>query len=169
MPLTLGTKLGAYEILAPIGAGGMGEVYRARDTKLDRTVALKILPPEFDNEERRERFVREAKAASAITHPNVAHIYEIGESDGLHFIAMEYVEGETLASRPRGKLLGTKDILDIGVQVADALDAAHEKRITHRDIKPGNLIVTARKQIKVLDFGRGQDRPPSPRRPRGEL
>ena len=115
----------------------MGEVYRARDTKLDRTVALKILPPEFaDNEERRERFVREAKAASAITHPNVAHIYEIGESGGVHFIAMEHVEGETLAARLKGRPLPTKEILDIGVQVADALDEAHEKGITHRDIKP---------------------------------
>ena len=149
-----GTKLGAYEILAPLGAGGMGEVYRARDTKLGRIVALKILPSEFaDNEDRRERFVREAKAASAITHPNVAHIYEIGESDGLHFIAMEHVEGETLAARLKGRPLPTKEILDIGVQVADALDEAHEKGITHRDIKPGNLIMTARGQVKVLDFG----------------
>ena len=132
----------------------MGEVYNARDTKLDRTVALKILPPEFaDNRGRRERFVREAKAASAITHPNVAHIYEIGESDGAHFIAMEHVEGETLAARLKGRPLPTKEILDIGVQVADALDEAHEKGITHRDIKPGNLIMTARGQVKVLDFG----------------
>jgi serine/threonine protein kinase/tetratricopeptide (TPR) repeat protein len=129
-------------------------VYRARDTKLDRLVALKILPSEFaDNEERRDRFVREAKAASALTHPNVAHIYEIGESDGVHFIAMEHVEGETLAARLKGRPLPTKEILDIGLQVADALDEAHEKGSTHRDIKPGNLIVTARKQVKVLDFG----------------
>ena len=154
MSLTPGTKLGPYEILAPLGAGGMGEVYRARDTKLGRTLALKILPSEFaNNEERRERFMREAKAASAITHPNVAHIYEIGESDGVHFIAMEHVEGETLAVLMKGKPFETKEILDIGVQVADALDEAHVKGITHRDIKPGNLAVTARKQMKVLDFG----------------
>ena len=132
----------------------MGEVYLAKDTKLDRTVALKILPPEFaENPERLERFVREAKAASAIKHANVAHIYEIGEVDGVHFIAMEHVEGETLAARLSGKPLPTKDILDIGVQVADALDEAHGKRITHRDIKPGNLMLTDRGQIKMLDFG----------------
>ena len=154
MPLQSGTKLGQYEILAKIGSGGMGEVYRALDTNLDRTAALKILPPELDdNKGRRDRFVREAKAASAITHPNVAHIYEIGESDGVHFIAMEHVEGETLASRLKGRPLPTKEILDIGVQVADALDEAHEKGITHRDIKLGNLMVTTRGQVKVLDFG----------------
>ena len=132
----------------------MGEVYLAKDTKLDRTVALKILPPEFaENPERLERFVREAKAASAIKHANVAHIYEIGESDGVHFIAMEHVEGETLAARLSGKPLPTKDILDIAVQVTDALDEAHTKGITHRDIKPGNLMLTDRGQIKMLDFG----------------
>ena len=146
--------LSHYRIVEKLGAGAMGEVYLAKDTKLDRTVALKILPPEFaDNPERLERFVREAKAASAIKHANVAHIYEIGEADGVHFIAMEHVEGETLAARLSGKLLPTKDILDIGVQVADALDEAHGKRITHRDIKPGNLMLTDRGQIKMLDFG----------------
>ena len=146
--------LSHYRVLEKLGAGAMGEVYLAKDTKLDRTVALKILPPEFaENPERLERFVREAKAASAIKHANVAHIYEIGEVDGVHFIAMEHVEGETLAARLSGKPLPTKDILDIGVQVADALDEAHGKRITHRDIKPGNLMLTDRGQIKMLDFG----------------
>ena len=146
--------LSHYRIVEKLGAGAMGEVYLAKDTKLDRTVALKILPPAFaENPERLERFVREAKAASAIKHANVAHIYEIGESDGVHFIAMEHVEGETLAARLSGKPLPTKEILDIGVQVADALDEAHGKRITHRDIKPGNLMLTDRGQIKMLDFG----------------
>ena len=146
--------LSHYRIVEKLGAGAMGEVYLAEDTKLDRTVALKILPPEFaENPERLERFVREAKAASAIQHANVAHIYEIGEADGVHFIAMEHVKGETLAARLRGKPLPTKDILDIGVQVADALDEAHGKRITHRDIEPGNLMLTDRGQIKMLDFG----------------
>ena len=146
--------LSHYHVLEKLGAGAMGEVYLAKDTKLDRTVALKILPPEFaENPERLERFVREAKAASAIQHANVAHIYEIGEADGVHFIAMEHVKGETLAARLSGKPLPTKDILDIGVQVADALDEAHGKRITHRDIKPGNLMLTDRGQIKMLDFG----------------
>ena len=146
--------LSHYRVVEKLGAGAMGEVYLAKDTKLDRTVALKILPPEFaENPERLERFVREAKAASAIKHANVAHIYEIGESDGVHFIAMEHVEGETLAARLSGKPLSTQDILDIGVQVADALDEAHGKGITHRDIKPGNLMLTDRGQIKMLDFG----------------
>ena len=146
--------LSHYRIVEKLGAGAMGEVYLAKDTKLDRTVALKILPPEFaENPERLERFVREAKAASAIQHANVAHIYEIGEADGVHFIAMEHVKGETLAARLSGKPLPTKDILDIGVQVADALDEAHGKRITHRDIKPGNLMLSDRGQIKMLDFG----------------
>ena len=146
--------LSHYRVVEKLGAGAMGEVYLAKDTKLDRTVALKILPPEFaENPERLERFVREAKAASAIQHANVAHIYEIGEADGVHFIAMEHVKGETLAARLNGKPLPTKDILDIGVQVADALDEAHGKRITHRDIKPGNLMLTDRGQIKMLDFG----------------
>ena len=146
--------LSHYRVLEKLGAGAMGEVYLAKDTKLDRTVALKILPPEFaENPERLERFVREAKAASAIQHANVAHIYEIGEADGVHFIAMEHVKGETLAARLSGKPLPTKDILDIAVQVADALDEAHGKRITHRDIKPGNLMLTDRGQIKMLDFG----------------
>ncbi|GMR22052.1 MAG: serine/threonine-protein kinase [Acidobacteriota bacterium] len=146
--------LSHYRVVEKLGAGAMGEVYLARDTKLDRTVALKILPPEFaENPERLERFVREAKAASAIQHANVAHIYEIGEADGVHFIAMEHVKGETLAARMAGKPLPTDDILDIAVQVADALDEAHGKRITHRDIKPGNLMLTDRGQIKMLDFG----------------
>ena len=146
--------LSHYRVLEKLGAGAMGEVYLAKDTKLDRTVALKILPTEFaENPERLERFVREAKAASAIQHANVAHIYEIGEADGVHFIAMEHVKGETLAARLSGKPVPTKDILDIGVQVADALDEAHGKRITHRDIKPGNLMLTDRGQIKMLDFG----------------
>ncbi|GMR22053.1 MAG: serine/threonine-protein kinase [Acidobacteriota bacterium] len=146
--------LSHYRVLEKLGAGAMGEVYLAKDTKLDRTVALKILPPEFaENPESLERFVREAKAASAIKHANVAHIYEIGEADGIHFIAMEHVEGDTLAASLSGKPLPTRDILDIAVQVADALDEAHGKRITHRDIKPGNLMLTDRGQIKMLDFG----------------
>ncbi len=135
-------------------ASVQGEVYRARDTKLDRTVALKILPPELaESEERRARFVREAKAASAIDHPNVAHIYEIGEADGIHFIAMQYVDGPNLAARAKAEPLMPTDIIKIGLQVADALDAAHAKSIVHRDIKPANLVLTERDQIKVLDFG----------------
>ena len=113
MSLSPDTRLGPYRIVEAIGAGGMGEVYRARDTKLDRTVALKILPPELaKSEERRTRFLREAKAASAIDHPNVAHIYEIGEADGVHFIAMQYVDGANLAARVKGDALATANIIN---------------------------------------------------------
>ena len=154
----LGRTLSHYKIIEKLGEGGMGEVYKAQDTKLGRTVALKILPSEFSGSdansiERRERFVREARAASAIDHPNVAHVHEIGEADGVHFIAMQYVEGETLAARLKSGALATEDILRIGLQVADALDAAHSKGVVHRDIKPANLVLTDRDQIKVLDFG----------------
>ena len=154
----LGRTLSHYKIIEKLGEGGMGEVYKAQDTKLGRTVALKILPSEFsgsdaNSSERRERFVREARAASAIDHPNVAHVHEIGEADGVHFIAMQYVKGETLAARLKSGAFATEDILRIGRQVADALDAVHSKGVVHRDIKPANLVLTDRDQIKVLDFG----------------
>jgi len=132
----------------------MGEVYLAWDPRLDRTIALKILPTELASDPARiQRFVREAPAASALNHANVAHIYEIGQSGGLHFIAMEYVEGRTLADKISGHPLASAEILDIGIQVADALDEAHGKGITHRDIKPANLMLTSREQVKILDFG----------------
>jgi serine/threonine protein kinase/Flp pilus assembly protein TadD len=150
----LGRQIGAYKILSQLGAGGMGEVYLAYDTRLERTIALKIRPTEVASDsERMRRFVQEAKAASALKHPNVAHIYEIGESDGVHFIAMEYVEGQTIAAKINDRPLDPAQIVEIGIQVADALDEAHTKGITHRDIKPANLMVTPRGQVKVLDFG----------------
>ena len=150
----VGKSISHYQIISLVGKGGMGEVYRARDTKLDRTVALKILPEEMSvDADRMRRFVREAKAASALNHSNVAHIYEIGESDGVSFIAMEYVEGQTLAAKINGHPLETGEIVDIGSQIADALDEAHSKGITHRDIKPANVMLTPRGQVKVLDFG----------------
>ena len=153
MALSSGAQLGPYRIIAPLGAGGMGEVYLAQDTRLDRTVALKILPPELAQDpERMRRFVQEAKAASALNHPNVAHVYEIGEAGGIHFIAMEYVEGQPLKAK-LGRPLEACEILDIGTQVADALDEAHSKGVTHRDIKPANIMLTPRGQAKVLDFG----------------
>jgi len=150
----IGRQVGAYQILSLLGAGGMGEVYRARDTKLDRTVALKLLPAEVAaDEDRMRRFLREAKAASALNHPNVAHIYEIGEAEGMSFIVMEYVEGQTLAAKIHGRPLEPPQLVEIGMQAADALEEAHSKGITHRDIKPANIMVTPRGQVKVLDFG----------------
>src|SRR5262245_259877 len=150
----LGKTIGHYQIISLVGEGGMGEVYRARDAKLDRAVALKILPEEMSADgDRMRRFSREAKAASALNHPNVAHIYEIGEAEGVIFIAMEYVEGQTLAAKINGHPLEVSEIVEIGSQIADALDEAHGKGITHRDIKPANVMLTLRGQVKVLDFG----------------
>ncbi len=143
-----------YKILNKIGAGGMGEVYLAQDTLLERTVALKILPPEVAaNEDRMRRFVQEAKTASALKHSNIVPIYEIGESDGLRFIAMEYIEGETLEARIKGRPMQTAQILDFAIQISDALDEAHSKGIVHRDIKSSNIMITQRGQVKILDFG----------------
>ena len=149
-----GRTLSHYQIGSLLGAGGMGEVYLARDRRLDRTVAIKILPGDLaEDPERMQRFEREARAASALNHPNVATIYDVGESDGLHFIVMEHVEGETVAARVAGRSLLPAAVVDIAVQAADALDVAHAKGITHRDIKPANLMVTPRGHLKVLDFG----------------
>lgn len=143
-----------YKILNKIGAGGMGEVYLAQDTLLERTVALKILPPEVAaNEDRMRRFVQEAKTASSLKHSNIVPIYEIGEADGVRFIAMEYIEGETLEAKINGHPLSTAEILDFGIQMADALDEAHAKGIVHRDIKSSNIMITQRGQVKILDFG----------------
>ena len=150
----VGRQIGSYQILSLLGAGGMGEVYRAEDTRLGRAVAVKVLPEEMaQDKDRLSRFIREARAASALNHANVAHTYEIGQSDGLHFIAMEYVEGQSLAQKMSGQPLELKEVLDIGIQAADALEEAHRKGITHRDIKPANLMITPKGQVKVLDFG----------------
>ncbi|HWU37192.1 MAG TPA: serine/threonine-protein kinase, partial [Candidatus Acidoferrum sp.] len=198
--LAAGQRLGSYEVLSLLGKGGMGEVYLAHDMRLDRQVALKVLPLEVTQEpERLRRFVQEARAASALNHPNIATIHEIGQAGGLHFIVMEYIAGETLAERIRGRVLPspgagdrghprhalppgrrgqesdeftlapdrgrgsrgegarppltTTEILDIGIQVADALEEAHAHGITHRDIKPANIMLTPRGLVKVLDFG----------------
>lgn len=154
MQSLLGKTLGRYQINSLIGKGGMGEVYQARDVRLDRIVALKLLPAEVAaDKERMRRFIREAKAASALNHPNVAHIYEIGEEGSLSFIAMEYVEGQTLADRINGQPVSINEAIKIGIQIADALDEAHRKGITHRDIKPANVMLNERGQVKVLDFG----------------
>jgi eukaryotic-like serine/threonine-protein kinase len=153
--LAAGSLLGHYEIRSKLGAGGMGEVYLAHDTKLGRSVALKLLPEELSHDHyRMQRFVQEAQAASAINHPNVCIIHEVGESeDGRSFIAMEYIEGETLSTKIGGQPLPPKEVVNIGIQVADALSEAHSKGIIHRDIKPSNIAITPRGQAKVLDFG----------------
>ncbi len=154
MSLAAGTKLGRYEIRSQVGEGGMGQVYLARDPQLDRSVALKILTAEVARDQQRlHRFLQEARAASALSHANAAHIYEIGEAEGMHFIAMEYVEGEGLDRRIGGRPLAVSQILEIAIQIADALDEAHSKGITHRDIKSPNIMITSRGRVKVLDFG----------------
>jgi serine/threonine protein kinase/Tfp pilus assembly protein PilF len=149
----VGRAISHYQVLSLLGAGGMGEVYLACDPRLDRTVALKILPRELSADaDRMQRFTREARAASALNHPNVATIYDVGESDGISFIVMEHVEGETLLGRISRRMT-LPEVVDITVQAADALDLAHAKGITHRDIKPANLMLTHRGVVKVLDFG----------------
>jgi eukaryotic-like serine/threonine-protein kinase len=143
-----------YHILRKLGAGGMGEVYLAEDAQLGRTVALKILPADAAHDrERMYRFLQEARTASALNHPNIAHIYEIGEFNGVSFIVMEYVEGQTLDAKINGRPIDASESIKIGVEIADALTEAHAKGITHRDIKPSNIIVTSRGGVKVLDFG----------------
>ena len=154
MPLDAGTKFGRYEILSQLGKGGMGEVYLARDTKLDRNVALKILPAELAvNRERMLRFVQEAKAAAALNHPNVAHVYEIGEHDGLNFIAMEYVDGKTLREKIHYERAELRKLIKYLQQVAGGLAKAHAAGIVHRDLKPDNIMITRDGYAKILDFG----------------
>jgi serine/threonine protein kinase len=148
MMLAAGTRFGPYEILSALGAGGMGEVYKARDTRLDRTVALKILPSTDD--ERRQRFAREAKAIAALSHPNICTLHDVGHQDGTDFLVVEYLEGETLADRLKTGPLELPMLLDLAVQIADALDTAHAARIFHRDLKPHNIIVTRRGQARSL-------------------
>ena len=164
MTLLPGARLGPYEIVALLGAGGMGEVYRARDARLDRIVAIKVLPPHVvDSPGRRQRFEREARAASRLSHPSICALYDVGEQDDLHFIVMEYVEGETLADRLRRGPLPLAFVLRYAIEVADALDHAHHQGIVHRDLKPANIMLArsgasrpGSPQAKLLDFGVAQ-------------
>src|SRR5712691_11048037 len=162
MPLIIGTRLGPYEILAPIGAGGMGEVYKARDTRLDRTVAVKVLQSDFAaDSERRARFEREARAIAALSHPHICTIHDVGRHDTVDYIVMELLDGETLADRlARTKSpLPLDQVLSIGIAIADALDKAHRAGIVHRDLKPANIFLVRRggasapPEAKLLDFG----------------
>jgi Tol biopolymer transport system component/predicted Ser/Thr protein kinase len=153
MSLAAGTRLGPYEILAPLGAGGMGEVYRARDTRLERTVAVKVLSSQLSSsEEMRQRFEREAKAISQLSHPHICALYDVGSQDGTEYLVMEYLEGETLATRLIGGALSHEQVLRFGIEIADALDKAHRQGIVHRDLKPGNVMLT-KGGVKLLDFG----------------
>ncbi len=153
MPLTPGSRLGPYEILSPLGAGGMGEVYSARDTRLDRTVAVKVLPGHLSSDPTlRQRFEREARAVSGLNHPHICTLHDIGSQEGVDYLVMEHLEGETLASRLTRGALPADDALRVAVQIADALDRAHRNGIVHRDLKPGNIMLT-RGGAKLLDFG----------------
>src|ERR1700752_3779175 len=153
-PLLSGSKLDRYEICSPLGAGGMGEVYLAEDTKLDRKVALKILPAEVASQhDRMRRFVQEAKAAAALNHPNIAHVYEIGESDGVNFITMEFIDGRTLRALIHEGETDLPKLWRYLQHVADGLSKAHSAGIVHRDLKPDNIMVTRDGHAKILDFG----------------
>jgi eukaryotic-like serine/threonine-protein kinase len=153
MALTAGTKLGPYEVLGELGAGGMGEVYRARDTRLDRTVAIKILPGHLSSDPgRHARFEREARAISGLSHPNICALFDIGDQDGVHFVVLEYLEGRTLADRLAKGPLPVSEILKVGVGIASALETAHRNGIVHRDLKPANVMLT-KTGAKLLDFG----------------
>ncbi len=168
LTLTPGTRLGRYEILSAIGAGGMGEVYRAHDPTLDRQVAIKLLPPETAADpSARQRLRREAMAVAAIDHPYICKIFEIGEQDAALFLVMEYVPGDTLDHRLRSGPLPAAEALRLGGEIAEALEEAHARRFLHRDLKPANIMVTPQGHVKVMDFGlarRVEDTPTADRR-----
>ena len=153
MAILPGRRLGPYEILSAIGAGGMGEVYKARDTRLDRVVAIKVLPAHLAGRaELRERFDREAKAIASLNHPHICTLYDTGHQDEIDYLVMEYLEGETLAQRLQKGALPLEQVLQYAIEISDALDKAHRKGVTHRDLKPGNIMLT-KTGTKLLDFG----------------
>src|ERR1700758_1255670 len=160
MAILAGTRLGPYEVLSAIGAGGMGEVYKACDTRLDRIVAIKVLPTHLAGRaELRERFEREAKTIASLNHPHICTLYDTGHQDDIDFLVMEYLEGETLAQRLVKGSLPIQQVLQYAIEIADALDKAHRKGITHRDLKPGNIMLT-KSGTKLLDFGLAKLRGP---------
>src|SRR5512132_379721 len=154
MPLTPATRLGPYEIIAPLGAGGMGEVYRARDTRLKRDVAIKVLPQDVaSSPERLARFEREATTVAGLNHPNIVTLFSIEEAEGTRFLTMELVEGQSLDHSITPGGLPAARVVELGIAMADALAAAHEKGVIHRDLKPANVMLTKDGRVKVLDFG----------------
>jgi serine/threonine protein kinase len=150
----IGKIISHYKILAKLGEGGMGVVYKAEDTRLKRLVALKFLPSSImASEAEKARFIHEAQAAAALNHPNICTIHEIDEAEGHLFIAMEFVEGQSLKEKVASGMLQVASVIDIAIQIAEGLQAAHEKKITHRDIKPANVMLTPKGQVKIMDFG----------------
>ena len=154
MTLASGTKMGPYDILAPLGAGGMGEVYRARDTRLERDVAVKVLPASYSADpDRLRRFEQEARAASQLNHPNIVTVHDFGTHQGSPYVVQELLEGETLRERIESGSLGTRKATEYALEIAHGLAAAHDKGIVHRDLKPENIFITADGRVKILDFG----------------
>src|SRR5258705_1485701 len=154
MKATPAETIAHYRIIQALGAGGMGAVYKAYDNKLHRVVALKVLPPEFvSQQDRRRRFFQEARAASALNHPHILTVYEVGEDDGKPYIAMEYIEGQTIRQKIKAKAMQLNEALDVSIQIADGLGKAHELGIIHRDLKPENLMLSKDGYAKILDFG----------------
>jgi eukaryotic-like serine/threonine-protein kinase len=159
MAIPSGTRLGPYEVALLIGAGGMGEVYRAKDTRLDRTVAIKTLRPHVaDDPDLRDRFEREARIIAKLNHPHICVLYDVGHQDGIDYLVMEYLEGETLSTRLLKGPFSLDQVVDFGSQLVDALVAAHAQGVTHRDLKPGNVMIV-KSGIKVLDFGLARFQP----------
>ena len=154
MALTSGTKIGPYEIMSQLGAGGMGEVYRARDTRLERIVAIKVLPEALANDaDRLQRFEQEARSLSTLSHPNLLAIYDVGTQNGLHYLVSEFLEGQTLRDRMAAGSIPQRKASEYALQIANGLAAAHDKGIVHRDLKPENIFVTRDEHVKILDFG----------------